>query len=104
MPAYTGKLLADFSAETGNRQKGAGEQVLVEPLSERELEILQLITDGLSNKEIGKKLFLSPSTIKWYTGNIYGKPGVSRRTEAVSRARSLGLLNDGCNSPFYRRH
>jgi LuxR family maltose regulon positive regulatory protein len=65
---------------------------LVEPLTERELEILQLIAHGLSNGEIAEKLFLTLGTVKVHTRNIYGKLGVSSRTQAVAQARSLGLL------------
>ncbi len=68
-------------------------QPLVEPLSERELEVLQLIADGLSNREIGERLFLALSTVKGHNQNIYGKLQVQRRTEAVARARELGLLS-----------
>jgi LuxR family maltose regulon positive regulatory protein len=67
-------------------------EALVEPLSERELEVLQLIADGLSNREISERLFLALSTVKGHNRNIYGKLGVHRRTEAVARARELGLL------------
>jgi LuxR family maltose regulon positive regulatory protein len=67
-------------------------QPLVEPLSERELEVLQLIAQGLSNREISQRLFLALSTIKGHNQNIYGKLQVQRRTEAVARARELGLL------------
>jgi LuxR family maltose regulon positive regulatory protein len=66
---------------------------LVEPLSERELEVLKLVAEGLSNQEIAARLFLSLRTIKFHTGNIYGKLGVKSRTEAVSKARDLGLLS-----------
>ena len=66
--------------------------ILVEPLSERELEVLQLIAEGLTNQEIASRLFLSLNTIKAHTRNIYGKLGVHSRTKAVARARSLELL------------
>jgi LuxR family maltose regulon positive regulatory protein len=65
---------------------------LVEPLSRRELEILQLIAQGLSNREIGERLFLALNTVKGHNRNIFGKLDVHRRTEAVARARELGLL------------
>jgi LuxR family maltose regulon positive regulatory protein len=61
-------------------------------LSPRELEVLQLIAQGLSNDEIGKRLFLALDTVKGYNRRIYGKLQVQRRTEAVARARELGLL------------
>jgi len=65
---------------------------LVEPLSERELEVLQLITEGLTNREIASRLFLALNTVKAHTRNIYGKLGVRSRTQAVARARALGVL------------
>lgn len=65
---------------------------LGEPLSQRELEVLQLIAEGLSNEEAARRLVLSLPTIKWHTGNIYGKLGVGSRTQAVAKARALGLL------------
>jgi LuxR family maltose regulon positive regulatory protein len=66
--------------------------LLVEPLSRRELEVLHLIAQGLSNREIGERLFLALSSVKGHTRNIFGKLQVQRRTEAVARARQLGLL------------
>jgi LuxR family maltose regulon positive regulatory protein len=66
--------------------------VLVEPLSERELQVLSLIADGLANREIAERLFLALNTVKVHTRNIYGKLDVHNRTEAVTRARKLGLL------------
>jgi LuxR family maltose regulon positive regulatory protein len=64
---------------------------LLDPLSERELEILQLISQGMSNKELAEKLVLTVGTIKWHLNNIYSKLGVRSRTQAVARARKLGL-------------
>jgi len=64
----------------------------VEELSSRELEILHLLNQGLSNRDISQKLFLSVGTVKWHTSNIYGKLGVRSRSEAVALARSLKLL------------
>jgi LuxR family maltose regulon positive regulatory protein len=65
---------------------------LVEPLSKRELEVLQLIAEGLTNPEIASRLFLSLHTVKAHTHNIYGKLNVHNRTQAVSRTRALGIL------------
>jgi LuxR family maltose regulon positive regulatory protein len=65
---------------------------LVEPLSERELEVLRLIAEGFSNPEIAQRLFLALNTVKVHTRNIYGKLGVRNRTHAVARARELDLL------------
>lgn len=67
-------------------------QPLIEPLSERELEVLQLIADGLTNPEIASKLYLTLNTVKVHSRNIYSKLGVSNRTEAGNRARELGIL------------
>jgi LuxR family maltose regulon positive regulatory protein len=68
---------------------------LVEPLSERELEVLQLISQGLSNREIASRLFISLNTVKAHTRNIYGKLNVHSRTQAVARSQELGLLPRG---------
>ncbi|MFC2025588.1 LuxR C-terminal-related transcriptional regulator [Chloroflexota bacterium] len=95
MPDYTGKLLAVIEAE---KQKSEDKfylppaQPYIEPLSERELEVLQLIAQGFSNREIGKQLFLALNTVKGHNRKIFGKLEVRRRTEAVARARELGLL------------
>ena len=67
-------------------------QPLIEPLSERELEVLRLIIQGLSNREIGERLFLALDTIKGHNRRIFAKLGVQRRTEAIARAQELGLL------------
>jgi LuxR family maltose regulon positive regulatory protein len=67
-------------------------QDLREPLSQRELEVLALIGQGLSNKEIGERLFLALDTIKGHNRRIFDKLDVKRRTEALARARELGLL------------
>ena len=67
-------------------------QPLIEPLSARELEVLRLIADGLSNQEIGERLSLALSSVKGHNLKIFGKLQVQRRTEAVARARELGLL------------
>lgn len=69
-----------------------------EPLTERELDILGLIAEGLSNSEIAEKLVLSVETVRWYTKQIYSKLGVHSRTQASIRARDLGVLS-GENTP-----
>lgn len=91
MPEYTGKLLAAFAAEQ-RKDLNQADSSLVEPLSERELDVLRLIAQGLSNQEIGTRLFLALDTVKGHNRRIYDKLGVQRRTEAVARARELGLL------------
>ena len=65
----------------------------MEPLSKRELELLELLADGLSNQDIAERLFLSPLTVKVHVRNIYSKLDVSSRTQAVARARTLGILS-----------
>ena len=65
---------------------------LPEPLSQRELEVLALIHAGHANKEIATKMKVAPATVKAHIRNLYGKLGVGRRTEALARARDLGLL------------
>jgi LuxR family maltose regulon positive regulatory protein len=65
---------------------------LIEPLSERELEVLRLIAEGLTNPQIAARLYLSLNTVKAHTRNIYGKLDAHSRTQAVARARALGLL------------
>jgi LuxR family maltose regulon positive regulatory protein len=92
MRAYVGKLLAAFGEQINVHSSTPNSDPLVEPLSKRELEVLQLIAQGLSNREIGEKLFLALSTVKGHNRNIYGKLAVQRRTEAVARARELGLV------------
>jgi LuxR family maltose regulon positive regulatory protein len=95
MTAYIGKLLSAFDAE---KRKSEGKpalptaQPLIEPLSQRELKILQLIAQGLSNREIGERLFLALSTVKGYNQKIFEKLQVQSRTEAIARAHELGLL------------
>ena len=90
-PEYAGKLLAAFPPQEPTTLPD-GATPLIEPLSARELEVLQLIAQGLSNKEIAQKLFLSLATVKWHASNIYGKLAVSNRTQAVAQARALGIL------------
>jgi LuxR family maltose regulon positive regulatory protein len=67
-------------------------QALIEPLSPRELEVLHLIAQGRTNKEIARQLVVAPGTVKAHTSHIYRKLDVTNRTEAVARARQLGIL------------
>ena len=82
---YAATLLAAFTPQTAA-------QPLVDPLSDRELEVLHLIAQGLSNREIATRLFLAIDTVKGHNRRIFDKLGVRRRTEAVAQARELGLL------------
>jgi LuxR family maltose regulon positive regulatory protein len=94
-PDSTARLLAALAAE---EQKGEDPSrlppphSLYEPMSQRELEVLRLIAQGLSNREISERLFLAVITVKGHNRNIFRKLQVRRRTEAVARARELGLL------------
>jgi LuxR family maltose regulon positive regulatory protein len=65
---------------------------LVEPLSPRELEVLRLVAAGISNREAAEKLFVTEGTVKKHLSHVYGKLGVKNRTQAVARAREIGLL------------
>jgi LuxR family maltose regulon positive regulatory protein len=93
---YLGKLLAICAGETETSKDLSPHhlpvQPLLDPLSQREIEVLQLVAEGLSNQEIAGRLFLALSTVKGYNRQIFDKLQVQRRTEAVARARELGLL------------
>jgi LuxR family maltose regulon positive regulatory protein len=65
---------------------------LIEPLTARELDVLRLVANGLSNQAIAERLVLSIGTVKWYTRQVYGKLGVQTRTQAIVRAHELRLL------------
>src|SRR5215210_23965 len=98
MPDYISRLMAVFEAEAQISEdrphlpSAPPAQSLTEPLSQRELEVLQLIAQGLSNREISERLFLALDTVKGHNRRIYGKLLVQRRTEAVAKARSLNIL------------
>jgi len=93
VPAFVDGLLADLAGQVQvpsfETDLPAG---LVEPLTEREQQILRLIAAGRSNPEIAQLLYLSLNTIKWHVKNLYGKLGVGSRVEAAARAQELGLL------------
>jgi LuxR family maltose regulon positive regulatory protein len=96
LKGYVAKLLEAFPA---NQKAGAVSPAqvkpagLVEALTARELEVLQLIAAGDSNRTIAEKLFITVSAVKKHTANIYGKLNVNSRTQAVAHARQLGLLS-----------
>ena len=91
---YVDKLLAAFRQPAAMSQSKIEnpQSTMLEPLSQRELEILKLITQGLSNREIGERLFLALDTVKGHNRRIFGKLEVQSRTEAIACARELGLL------------
>ncbi|MDM7999452.1 MAG: response regulator transcription factor [Dehalococcoidia bacterium] len=90
---YVQRLLAALPAtDVAAASKGSSQGVLVEPLSDREMEVLRLVAAARSNRDIAEELCLAIGTVKKHVYNIYGKLGMRRRTEAVSRARELGLI------------
>jgi predicted ATPase/DNA-binding CsgD family transcriptional regulator len=86
------ELLLYLSADSTFKSSQPKVQPLAEPLTERELEVLALIADGLTNRQIAGKLYLSTGTVKVHSRNIYGKLNVSNRTEASTIARQLNLI------------
>jgi LuxR family maltose regulon positive regulatory protein len=101
-PSYVSKLLTAFEEEQKSLEKEREavppvpslhrSLTLVEPLSDRELEVLRLVADGLSNQEVADALILAVGTVKAHVHTIYGKLGVQSRTQAIARAKELHLL------------
>lgn len=91
LETYRKKLLAAFSIPSVTYSAPAPDSTL-DALSQRELEILQLVATGLSNNEIARELVLTSGTVKWHVNNIFGKLDVHNRTQAVARARKIKLL------------
>lgn len=85
-------MQANEKISPASSKTGSKHPKLVEPLSERELEVLRLLASGLSTAEVAKKLFLSPFTLKAHTQNIYIKLGVHSRIEAINKARELDII------------
>lgn len=89
LSGYVDKLLSAFAQPSDVH---VPQSDLIEPLSQRELDVLRLIAQGLSNAEISQRLFLAMSTVKGHNLRIFSKLQAKSRTEAVARARELGLL------------
>lgn len=89
-PSVARKVVAEFARIAAPVPHPA--QPLEEPLSERELEILRLLAQGLTNREIAQRLYLAEGTVKNYVTNILGKIGARDRTQAALRAQQLELL------------
>ena len=96
-PNYVNQLLQAFPIDETEQIEPSVSQVpvsgYIEPLSERAIEVLQLTAEGLTNPEIAARLILSLYTVKTHTRNIYGKLGVNNRTQAVTKARTFGILS-----------
>jgi len=94
---YVQRLLAAFPVEKPEQRQRtllqSDEFELIEPLTDREIEVLRLIAEGLSRQEIASQLVLSLNTVKVHARNIYGKLGVHSQMQAVGKARALGLLD-----------
>jgi LuxR family transcriptional regulator, maltose regulon positive regulatory protein len=86
-------LLVEFTGQTPSPVASRRGEVLIEPLSARELDVLRLLSDGRSNAEIARALFVEQSTVKTHLIHLYRKLDVSSRTQAMSRARELRLLD-----------
>ena len=89
-PSIAAKVVAEFARLATKRSPPA--QALLEPLSDREQEILALIATGATNREIGNQLFLAEGTVKNHVTNVLGKLGVRDRTQAALKAREMGLI------------
>jgi LuxR family maltose regulon positive regulatory protein len=90
-PEYVGKLLSAFEVPQPPLPRHIPTQPLIEPLSERELDVLQLLVEGQTNYEIARALRVSVNTVKTHLSHIYGKLGVHNRREAAAKAKELDL-------------
>lgn len=88
---YAAELLE--AARQGNTAQLPARQLLLQPLTAREIEVLKLIDHGCSNQDIAAQLYISPATVKRHISNVYTKLGARGRTQALSRSRELGLLD-----------
>src|SRR5262249_43390527 len=94
---YLDTLLAAFQQESkanARAKESTKAYQLPEPLSERELQVLQLLVRGASNLEIAQELVITVDTVKRHVSNIFSKLGVQNRIQAVKQARELGLLGE----------
>jgi len=90
-PSVAAKVVQEFS-RVSSMVPAASPEVLPEPLSEREIELLGLIASGMSNKEVAETLFITEGTVKNHVTHILGKLGVRDRTQAVLKAKEIGLI------------
>ena len=89
-PSVASKVVAEFTRLA--RQAPSREETLVEPLSEREIEVLRLVAQGLTNREIAERLFIAEGTVKKHLTSILSKLNVRDRTQAALKGRELGLI------------
>jgi DNA-binding NarL/FixJ family response regulator len=89
-PSVAAKVVAEFARLSSKTRRAVGS--VIEPLSERELEILRLIAQGASNREIARAVFLAEGTVKNHVTNILGKLGARDRTQAAIKAKDLGQM------------
>jgi LuxR family maltose regulon positive regulatory protein len=101
MSQYVDQILAAFEEDEGGRRQEEKDNIqpsafsiqpLIEPLTNRELDIVELLAQRLSNQEIADRLFISPHTVKTHNKNIFAKLNVKNRRQAIARARELGLI------------
>jgi LuxR family maltose regulon positive regulatory protein len=90
-PDYVAGLLSAFGL-SDDAAPPRRTQPLIEPLSPRELEVLSLVAQGMSNREVGRHLHVAESTVKSHLNSVFGKLGVRNRVQATAKARSLNLL------------
>jgi LuxR family maltose regulon positive regulatory protein len=96
--SYVKRLLADFARELKPaEQRNLADQYIrlygITPLTQRELELLDLVAQRLTYREIAERLVISPNTVKKHVSNVYGKLGVRKRSEAIAKAQEIGLLS-----------
>jgi LuxR family maltose regulon positive regulatory protein len=96
---YGRRLLVAFESPHTNTEPLVGhapesDRPMLDPLTAREREVLELIAEGLSNREIAARLFIATSTVKGYVHSLLRKLEVDSRTKAISRARELHLLSE----------
>jgi LuxR family maltose regulon positive regulatory protein len=92
LAGHHNRVVAEMSSRAGAVEGRIAGQPLIEPLSERELEVLDLIAAGHSNAEIAQRLYIAIGTVKRHINNMYGKLGVSSRTQAIAKARDIDLI------------
>jgi LuxR family transcriptional regulator, maltose regulon positive regulatory protein len=89
---YLSRVVQAFAPAGSRRTTAAAGSGLIEPLTARELEVLSLIAAGRRNREIANELVVTLETVKKHTSHIFDKLGAANRTQAVTRARELGLV------------